>query len=114
MAIFMDSRLAEEQFLAEDQANVPKGKLMDAASSNSGPPLKPVSGLAITSLVLGILALALSFLVVGLVFGLAGCAFGWVHLARRKAPAGMARWGIGLSLLGIIASLGFGALYYSL
>ncbi|MGA2278947.1 MAG: redoxin domain-containing protein [Verrucomicrobiota bacterium] len=70
-------------------------------------------GLAIASLVLGILSLVLSFLVVSGVLGLIGLALGVAHLVKKRRPAGMARWGVALSVLGLIASIGFAILYYS-
>jgi len=78
-----------------------------ASSSPSYP------GLAIASLVLGVLAVVLSFLLLGGVLGLIGLGLGIAHLARKRKPAGMARWGVALSVLGILASVGFVILYYS-
>ena len=69
-------------------------------------------GLAIGSLVLGILALVLSFLVLGGFLGLIGLALGTAHLVKKRRPVVMARWGVALSVLGLIASIGFAGLYY--
>jgi peroxiredoxin len=79
-----------------------------------GSPLQPQGrlGLAIASLVLGVLAVVLSFLLVGGVLGVVGLILGFVHLKKRRRPNGMACWGVGLSVAGIIAGIGFGVLYY--
>jgi peroxiredoxin len=85
---------------------------MEPQNTDSTPaPVSPL-GLAITSLVLGILSLVLSFLVLGGVLGLMGLILGITHLVKQRRPAGMARWGIALSILSLIASLGFAVLYY--
>lgn len=73
----------------------------------------PALGLAIASLVLGILSLVVSFLVVGAVAALLGIALGWAHLARRPTGRGMAAWGVALSVIGLLAAGGFAALYYT-
>ncbi len=70
-------------------------------------------GLAIASLVLGILSLVLSFLILGGILGLIGLALGVAHLVKKRRTDGMARWGVALSVLGLIASIGFAILYYS-
>jgi thiol-disulfide isomerase/thioredoxin len=70
--------------------------------------------MAVASLVLGIVAVILSFLVIGFFAGIVGVALGWVFLARNKtAKSAMAIWGVCLSLVGMLASAGFCALYYS-
>lgn len=88
---------------------------------NSSPPPPPQSqpvpgpqGLAIASLVLGILAVILSLVVVGGVLGLVGIALGVAQLRQPHAPRGLARWGTGLSVLGVVASLVLGFGYYQL
>lgn len=81
--------------------------------SASAPSFSSSLGLAIASLVLGILSLVLSFLVVGGILGLIGLALGVAHLVKKRRPTGMARWGVALSVLGLIASIGFTILYYS-
>jgi len=68
--------------------------------------------LAIASLVLGILALVLSLFLIGILFGLIGVILGLVHLRRHRGSNGMAWWGVGLSMLGILASVGLGIAYY--
>ena len=87
---------------------------MEPLTSDSTPasPAAAALGLAIASLVLGILALVLSFLLLGALPGLVGLALGITHLVKKRRPAVMARWGAALSLLGLLASLGFAGLYY--
>lgn len=80
------------------------------AGSTTKPQARP--GLAIAALVLGILAVVLSFLLVGGVLGAVGLILGFVHLKRRRRPNGMAWWGVSLSMVGLIISIGFGTLYY--
>lgn len=70
------------------------------------------SGLALASLVLGIFAVCLSFLLLGVLLGVIGLILGVVHLQRKRGSNAMAWWGLGLSLLGLLASLGFGVLYF--
>jgi outer membrane protein assembly factor BamB len=72
----------------------------------------PAKGLALASLALGIAAVGLSFLLVGLLVGLVGVGLGIAYLSKKRGPPTMARWGVGLSLLGSVASLGFGLLYF--
>jgi thiol-disulfide isomerase/thioredoxin len=69
-------------------------------------------GLAIASLVLGILALCLSFLLFGFLLGLIGLILGVVHLRQKRGSTAMAKWGLALSFLGLLASLAFGVLYF--
>jgi peroxiredoxin/outer membrane protein assembly factor BamB len=70
-------------------------------------------GLAIASLVLGILGLVLSFLVVGGFLSLIGLLLGVLHLAKKRRPAAMATAGTVLSVLGLLAAFGFTAFYYT-
>jgi len=63
-------------------------------------------------LVLGVVAVCLSLFLIGVVFGLIGLALGWVHIAQKRGPNTKAWWGISLSLLSIVASIGLGLLYY--
>src|SRR3989442_1692061 len=81
-------------------------------SSSPPPPLPPSLGLAITSLVLGLLAIFLSFVLLGGLLGVVGLILGFIHLRGKRGPNGMAWWGVALSVLGILASVGFGALYF--
>lgn len=81
-------------------------------SSSPPPPLPPSLGLAIASLVLGLLAIFLSFVLLGGLLGLVGLVLGLVHVKRRRGPNSMAWWGVALSVLGIFASVGFSAVYF--
>jgi thiol:disulfide interchange protein len=83
-----------------------------APDSTPAPASSSPRGLSLASLVLGILALLLGFLIVGGFLGLVGMTLGLVHLAKKRQPVGMARWRTALSVLGIIASIGFATLYY--
>jgi len=65
-------------------------------------------GLAIASLVLGILAFLGSVLVVGGLLGLAGLILGAMHLTRRQGRNGMAWAGIGLSAASVVVAIGIG------
>ena len=85
---------------------------METPTIDSSSERPPVLGLAIASLVLGILSLALSFLVLGGLLGLIGVILGAMHLGKKRRPAGMARWGVALSIIGLVASIGFAGLYY--
>jgi peroxiredoxin len=76
------------------------------------PQLQDGLGLAIASLVLGILATILGILLVGALFGVAGLVLGIVHLNGRHRANAMAWWGTGLSVLGLVLSIGSGLLYY--
>jgi peroxiredoxin len=70
-------------------------------------------GLAVTALVLGLSSIGLSIVVVGGLIGLVGLVFAVVHLlCRPEQPRGMAVAGLVLSILGFVASAGFGVLYY--
>lgn len=86
---------------------------------NSHSPAPPVisdsanqRGLAIATLTLGILALILSLLLIGFFLGLVGVGFGLIHLRQRSGRNGMAWWGMGLSVVGIIASIGLAIVYF--
>jgi len=81
-------------------------------SAHTMTPAAPPAGLAVASLVLGILACVLSLFVVGAVFGLVGLILGLVHAARKRGPNAMAWWGVGLSVASIVASVALGAVYY--
>jgi len=81
------------------------------------PPPPPVpttarTGLAITSLVLGIFAFLLSFFVIGSLFAIIALVLGLVHIGGKRGPAGMAWWGIGLSLVAVVISIGMGVVYF--
>jgi cytochrome c biogenesis protein CcmG/thiol:disulfide interchange protein DsbE len=87
---------------------------MDINPEPSAPPapVRPALGLAIASLVLGILAVVLSWLLVGGLLGIVGLVLGLVHLKRKCGQNGMAGCGVGLSVLGIICTIGFAGFYY--
>src|SRR2546422_8412968 len=85
-----------------------------APPSPTSPPLPPHLGLAIASLVLGIMAFLFSLFVVGALFGVIGLVLGWIHIAGKRGPNAMAWWGVGLSLVGIIAGVGLGVVYFKL
>lgn len=86
------------------------------SSSPAPPPLLPqvtsAGGLAIASLVSGLLAALLGVLVIGGVFGVAGLVLGLLHVRRRTGRNGMAWWGFGLSLAGILVSVLAGTACY--
>lgn len=86
---------------------------MNVPPASSPPSVpRPRLGLAITSLVLGILAFLFSLFVVGIIFGLAGIIFGWVHIADKRGSNALAWWGITLSLIGVAASIALGVVYF--
>jgi len=69
-------------------------------------------GLAIASLVLGVLAVLASLFLVGALFGLVGLVLGMVHLSRRTGRNGLAWAGMVLSVIGVFASIGLILVYY--
>jgi peroxiredoxin len=69
-------------------------------------------GLAITSLILGILSLVLSLFLVGGILAVIGLVLGGIHLGKRTTFRAMALWGVSLSILGLLATGGMGYLYY--
>ena len=70
-------------------------------------------GLAVAALVLGLASIALSIFVVGGLAGAVGLALALMHLFRRREqPRVMAVIGLFLSIFGVVASVGFGTLYY--
>lgn len=77
------------------------------------PPLpEKDAGLAIASLVLGILGVIMSFALIGIVLGLIGLLFGSAYLLRQRAQRKMALAGIVLGALGILLG-SLCAAYYS-
>jgi peroxiredoxin len=76
------------------------------------PPVTPQIGLAVASLVLGILACVLSLFVIGALFGLVGLLLGFIHVQRKSGRNYMAWWGISLSIVSILASVAAGIVYY--
>ena len=89
----------------------------DLPAESQAPPLKLPPGfqagigLAVTSLVLGLVALPLSFFVIGAGAGLIGLIVAIIHLRKKLPLKAMAVTGLVLSILGTIAGTGFGALY---
>jgi len=70
------------------------------------PTPRPRTGLAVASLVLGILAFLGGVLIVGAAFGIVGLILGVVHLLRGNAgQRGLAWLGVLLSVIGIAASV---------
>jgi peroxiredoxin len=89
--------------------------MVNDPSSQPAPPLNPSPahlGLAVASLVLGILALISSWIVIGAVLGLAGLILGVAHILRRQSRNGMAWAGIVLSVFGLTFSVGAAAAYF--
>lgn len=84
---------------------------MVEANSEIAAPAAPRAGLAIASLVLGILACVLSLIVVGALLGVVGLGLGVAHIIGKRGPNKLAWWGIGLSGFGIVAGLSLGAVY---
>jgi peroxiredoxin len=65
------------------------------------------TGLAVASLVLGILAILLSAACVGGVCGLVGLILAVIHLRSSRALRPMAWWGLGLSIAGLLLAMAF-------
>ncbi|HUT29549.1 MAG TPA: TlpA disulfide reductase family protein [Sedimentisphaerales bacterium] len=65
------------------------------------------TGLAVASLVLGILAVLLSAACVGAICGLVGLILAVTHLRRSRVLRPMAWWGLGLSILGLLLAIAF-------
>lgn len=71
-------------------------------------PVPGRSGLATSSLVVGLVACLLSLFVIGGIFGLAGLALGLAHIVRKRGSNAMAWWGISLSVVAVLASVAVG------
>jgi peroxiredoxin len=69
-------------------------------------------GLAVASLILGIVSIAFSLFLVGGILAIIGLILGWIHLRKRTTFRAMATWGIISSVVGLLASVGLGYLYY--
>jgi len=69
-------------------------------------------GLAVASLVLGIISIPLSLMLVGGVCGLVGLILAAVHLSRGYPLRGIAGWGLALSIVGFICGSLFAAYYF--
>ena len=82
-------------------------------------PVKPVViddvniNLAVATLILGVVSVAMSIALTGVVFGLLGVILGIACLAGENNGKTMAGWGLGLSVLGILAGCFFGLIYLS-
>jgi len=69
-------------------------------------------GLAVASLILGIISIAFSLFLVGGILAMIGAILGGIHLSKRATFRAMATWGTILSIVGLLASVGLGFLYY--
>ena len=87
---------------------------MNSNLETAAPPPSPLPklGLAIASLVLGILAVVLSLFLVGGLLGVVGLILGLIHVKGQRGPNAMAWSGIGLSAVGILATIGMSVLYF--
>lgn len=72
------------------------------------------AGLAVSSLVLGILSVLLGIFFIGSLLGLIGLILGLIHLNKGKTKRGMAKWGVGLSVLGMVLAVVTVSLVYFL
>ncbi len=72
----------------------------------------PPTGLAIATLVLGILAAVLAPLLIGGILGIVAVGLGGLFLRGRPRRRGMALWGLSLGVLGILVATGVGILFY--
>jgi peroxiredoxin len=70
------------------------------------------TGLAIASFTLGIISIALSLFLVGGILAIIGLILGIIHLKEHTASRAMARWGVSLSVIALVASIGVGYMYY--
>lgn len=90
---------------------------MNPPSANQPPAAAPTNtgaGLAIASFVLGLVALLLSLVVVGILFAVVGVVLGILHIQRRSGRNAMAWWGMALSVLAALLSIGLGVIYLRL
>ena len=69
-------------------------------------------GLAVASLVLGIVSIAWSVFLIGFILGVVGIFLGGAHLSRSSILKKTARWGIILSIGGVLLSGYLGYRYY--
>ena len=70
-----------------------------------------IPGLAVASLVLGILGLVGSVVVVGALLALVGLLLGAIHLARNREGRGMGWAGVWVSIVAVVAAAGFATFY---
>jgi peroxiredoxin len=80
--------------------------------NESTPKEQVKAGLAIASLVLGIISILSSLVVVGGLLSIVGLTLGFLHLKKHAASRTMAKWGMVLSVVALLASIGFGYMYY--
>ncbi len=80
-------------------------------STNLPAGLQAGIGLAVASLVLGLVSLSLAILAVGAVAGLIGLILAVIHLNKKLPFRTTAVWGLVFSVLGFIGGWGFGVLY---
>jgi peroxiredoxin len=85
---------------------------MNEMINESTPKDQTKTGLAIASFVLGITSIILSFFLVGGLLAVIGLILGIFHIKKHEAGQAMAKWGLGLCAIAIIASIGFGYKYY--
>jgi peroxiredoxin len=78
------------------------------APQNQMPPPRESAGLAIASLVLGLLSIPLSLLLIGGLVGIAGIVTGSLHLKSRTTRRAMAGWGTALAVAGLGLSIAAG------
>src|SRR5690242_11531749 len=88
---------------------------MNPETASSSPETgAPRQGLAVASLILGIVGLCLSLFVIGGVLGIVGLSLGLAHITRKRARVAMAWWGVGFSTLSIFVAIGLGIAYFKL
>jgi peroxiredoxin len=75
------------------------------------PALQAGIGLAVASLVLGLVSIPLSPLVIGGLTGLVGLILAILHLQKKLPFKAIAVWGLVLSVVGGLAATGFGLFY---
>lgn len=78
------------------------------------PPGAANSGLAIASLVLGILAVLSSLFLIGALLGVIGAILGFAHIFDKRGRNTMAWCGIALSAFGVVSSVVMGIIYVQL
>jgi peroxiredoxin len=85
----------------------------NVGSSGEKPVDYPGFGIAVACFVLGIVSIPLSLFLIGGICGLLGLILGAVHLRKKSnLLRPLALWGLGLSLVGLLGSAGFGAYYF--
>jgi len=84
----------------------------NVGNSSEKPADYPGFGLAVACLVLGIVSIPFSLFLVGGIYGLLGLILGVVHLRKKSnLLRPLTLWGLGLSLIGVLGSAGFGIYY---